>query len=306
MRRSVSYLKLAVCICILLAGCSTSASVDQMQSAKVPVATPVVTEQSVSLHTEETVPAPTASETEGSSTEDTSLTPEETDSSSAVSEAVGANAIKLPVMELPSAPEGEIHFFDDAVFIGDSISYSLMVHQTKTGELGDALFLVRGSLGLHNTLDNHMTVYYQGKPMTPWDALEASGAQKAFLLLGMNDIGYYGIDATMEKWVTFLGNIREKCPDIQIYIQSLTPMWLDAEQSLLNNENIDLYNERLRAFSEENNCSFVDIAPYFKNSKNGLAGTYCGDLYVHMNDEGTAAWATLLRAYAAEQEMETP
>jgi hypothetical protein len=81
-------------------------------------------------------------------------------------------------------------------------------------------------------------------------------------------------------------------------------MWIPAEQSLLNNENIDLYNIRLREFAETNGCHYVDVAPYLKNADNGMAARYSGDLYVHMNEQGTAAWATVLKAYGWEQEKE--
>ena len=89
-----------------------------------------------------------------------------------------------------------------------------------------------------------------------------------------------------------------------MYIQSLTPMWTESEQKLLNNANIDIYNQRLEAFAKENDCHFVNIAPYFKDSTNGMAVTYSGDRYVHMCEEGVSAWVTVLKAYAAEQEKE--
>ena len=54
----------------------------------------------------------------------------------------------------------------------------------------------------------------------------------------------------------------------------------------------------LEAFADANSCYYVNLAPYFKDQDNSLAGHYCGDMYVHMNEQGTAAWANLLKAYA--------
>lgn len=289
-------------IAILSAILSSCASHDQ------PAETPPATAGVVATMETESIPetaietsdATTVPESTADVTEET--VPAETEYQFPAQRVVGKS--REPVMALPEVSGDPTDFFSDAAFIGDSISYSLFVYQNKTGELGNPLFLVRGKLGLQNTLNKVLKVYYQGKEMTPWEALAASGAKKVFIMLGTNDIGYYGIDETMERWVTFLGNIRELCPDIEVYIQSLTPMWTESEQKLLNNANIDIYNQRLEAFAKENDCHFVNIAPYFKDSTNGMAVTYSGDRYVHMCEEGVSAWVTVLKAYAAEQEKE--
>lgn len=207
-----------------------------------------------------------------------------------------------PVLMPPEVDDGPCSFYDDAAFMGDSISYTLFLHNGKTKDLGDATFLVRGSLGIHNTLNGQLKIHYRGQELAPWDAVKACGAKKLFIMMGMNDIGYYGIEDTMEKWEIFLEKIREESPKIQIYIQSQTPMWTDANLDLLNNDNIDIYNQRLEEAAEEWGCYFVNIAPYFKDSTNGLAAKYSNDNYVHMNFQGTDTWAKVLKAYAAEQE----
>lgn len=282
---------LALCLC-LLTGCA---------SADAPVSS---APETIPAAVTEAAPAPvqTLPETQAPEPESTEAAPEET-----LEEAgVLPEDAHDPVLAPPEAEEGPCHFFDDAAFIGDSISHTLMLHHTKTGDFGDAIFFVRGSLGVHNTQNKQLTVFYQGQSLTPWEALAASGVNKVFIMLGMNDIGYYGIDDTMEKWETFLAHIRESCPDIQVYIQAQTPMWSKGKKGLLTSENIDLYNQRLQEFAEENDCHFLDVTPYLKDSTNSLAKPYCSDFYVHMNYEGTAVWADFLKNYGAQQEKENP
>lgn len=293
MRKLVFCMLMALCLCVFCMGCGGADSAVATQPEMQATVASAVTETQA-IQTEETVPP----------TVETTAPAEETEATVSVPDAVDAS--RLPVLAPPEVEEGPCHYFDDAVFIGDSISYCLMVHHTKTGDLGNAGFMVRGSLSLHNTLSEMLTVYYQGKSQTPWDALAESDAKKVFIMLGANDIGYFGIDAAMEKWAEFIGKIQEKRPDLQIIIQSQTPMWTEANQNLLNNDNIDIYNQRLKEFAQANNCEFLDIAPYFKDATNGLAQTYVSDLYVHINPEGTEVWAKVLKAYAAEQEKETP
>jgi lysophospholipase L1-like esterase len=145
-----------------------------------------------------------------------------------------------------------------------------------------------------------MYLTYQGQQMSPWDALAASGVNKVFILLGMNDIGLYGVDKTIENWGILIGKIRESCPDIQIYIQSGTPIYHGGEKGKLTNANMNAYNVKLQAFAEENGCYYVDIATTMKDSNGALKANYCSDEYVHLTDAGCDAWALVLKRYVGE------
>jgi lysophospholipase L1-like esterase len=134
------------------------------------------------------------------------------------------------------------------------------------------------------------------------DAVAATGAKKVFIMLGMNDIALYGIDATMEYWVTLLSRIRQKCPDVQIYIQSMSPIWTGGEVGALRNENADRYNQRLQTFAAQQGCGYIDVASYLKDSTGGLATRFCSDNYVHLTYAATERWVQVLKAYTGYME----
>ena len=96
--------------------------------------------------------------------------------------------------------------------------------------LGDVQFLVRGSYSAFHAVNHTMLMNFRGGSMHLPDAIAATGAKKAFFMLGTNDIGAYGIEKTMANWDTMISSIREKVPDIEIYIQSMTPVWTGGEK----------------------------------------------------------------------------
>lgn len=209
-----------------------------------------------------------------------------------------ASLSRDPVLEPPEVAEEETNFFDDAVFIGDSVTLMLQNYQLSTNALGKAQFLVQGSYSVYHAVHNTMQVSYRGSSMRLPEAVAATGAKKAFIMLGANDIGAYGIEKTMKNWETVLTRIREKAPDIEIYIQSMTPVWTGGEMGKLNNPNADEYNKALKAFAEENGCIFVDIAPYMKDATGGLATEYCSDKYIHLTFAGAQVWVQALKHFA--------
>ena len=198
----------------------------------------------------------------------------------------------------PITDSGEVmHFFDDAAFIGDSVSLKLQRYQAEHGVFGTATFLTAGSYSVYHAVNDSMFVSYRGQQMSPEDALAACGAKKVFILLGMNDIGRsdVGIDKSISNWSVFIQRIRQKNPDIQIYIQSGTPIHAAKDRGMLSNANMDIYNEKLKTFAAQNGCQFIDIATVMKDANGDLKDSFCSDQYVHLTDEACVAWVSVLR-----------
>lgn len=186
-------------------------------------------------------------------------------------------------------------FFNDAVFLGDSTSHKLEVYTYGHDDIGEPDFITQSSYSVRNAVYNKGKIYFGGKTVPLGDLIEKTGATRMFILLGMNDLGILGVDRTMENWEIFYGMLREMNPTIDIYIQSLTPMYGAAQSPTLNNAMIDEYNERLRAFAEEKGCCFVEIAQVFKDEDGNLLDALTEDRYVHFNTEGCVLWAEALR-----------
>ena len=202
-----------------------------------------------------------------------------------------------PVMAPPQTAKVDSAFFDDAVFVGDSVTLKLSYYAASSGKLGKAQFLTRGSYGVAHAVMDSMLLTYQGQDMKVEDAINATGATKVFLMMGMNDIGLYGVEGTIENWDKLIQRIQENCPNVTVYIQSMTPIWTGGEIGDLNNVNMDAYNARLEVFAKNAGVDFIDVAPYMKDSTGGMATRYCSDNYVHVTDQGAAAWIRVLKAY---------
>ena len=201
-----------------------------------------------------------------------------------------------PTTEAPTQPkETMAEFFDNAAFIGDSVTLKLRNYNTENGAVGGAKFLCQGSYSVAHAVNDTMLLSYQGQDMTPQDALKACGANKVFILLGMNDIGLYSLEETMANWAKLIANIRQVNPQMEIYIQSGTPIFHTGQTGNLTNARMDEYNGLLKTFALENDCTYVELAARMKDSNNGLAKAYCSDDFVHFTDPGCALWVNVLK-----------
>lgn len=285
-------LALALLLCVALTACGNGADTETTQNtqpqtettAEKTEQTTAPTEVTTEPETQPTTEATTAPETQAPTTAPTQP-PKPTD------------PLDNPPVGNSVATDASTAFFNESAFIGDSVTLKLRNYNTSKGVLGSTTFLCQGSYSVAHAVNNTMYLNYQGSETTPQDALAACGAKRVFILLGMNDIALHGIDKTMENWATLISNIRGKCPNIEIYIQSGTPIYLSGEIGSLNNANMDKYNVRLQAFAAENGCTYVDVNTPFKNSSGGLAGAYCSDEYVHFTDAACQLWVKILMEY---------
>lgn len=186
-------------------------------------------------------------------------------------------------------------YFDDAAFIGDSVTVKLQYYNNANGVLGKATFLCMSSYAVTHAVNGTMKLAFRGKQMSPQEALAVCNAKKVFIMLGMNDISYIPMDKCMENWKTLVDNIREKNPKIKIFIQSGTPIFLAGQTSTLTNARMDEYNNNLKKFAKANDCRFIDVASPMKDANNSLKAEYCSDNYVHMSDAGCAVWVEALK-----------
>ena len=213
-----------------------------------------------------------------------------------------------------SSVNGEVpySFFNDAVFVGDSVSLKLNLYvsaqrKTDSNFMGTAQFLTPGSYGTGNELkelgsDNSVHPSYNGTEMYLADAIQSMGAKKVFIMLGMNDIAVYGNDGAVKNMETVLTQIKEKNPETSIYVQSMTPIVGHAHTGSLTNENLNIYNAGLKTMCEQNGYTYLDVASVMKDSEGNLKREYCSDpdnMGVHFTDEGCKVWIDYLRTHIA-------
>lgn len=215
----------------------------------------------------------------------------------------GCNSFATTV---PLGVQVDASYFDDAVFVGDSVSVMLQYYCASTKALGNAKFLCAGSLSATNALGPVTTSSvhpsYQGKKVKVEDGVAATGAKKVYIMLGVNNISF-GIDKATGDMVTLIRNILAQSPNVSIYVQSVTPMSKESNilSNGLNNEKIVEYNRRMEEICAENGWYFINVAEAFRDSEGCLPAEYCSDysgMGIHFTNAAAQHWIAYLKTHA--------
>ncbi|MBR5133972.1 MAG: hypothetical protein IKV35_00060, partial [Clostridia bacterium] len=200
----------------------------------------------------------------------------------------------------------DITYFEDVVFVGDSVSLKLTNYHYSTDCLGDALFLTSGSLGVANSmwdLNNPDAVHptLRGEKVTVVDGIAKSGCSKVYLMLGINDVGLYGVDGTFENFKTLTAKILEKSPNVTLYIQSVTPLHEDYYN--VTNARVNEYNALISEYCREKGWYFVDVASVLRDENGKLPRNYCSDpdgMGIHFTDTACQKWVEYLFSHTGQ------
>lgn len=211
------------------------------------------------------------------------------------------NTLKSGVSEA-----GADAFFKSSVFYGDSVTLGFQNYVAKqsSGFLGGMIVYGTGSYGVANALravsSTSIHPTYKGYQTQLWDLTSYLKVDKVFMMFGMNDLGLYGVTDTITNYKTLIDAIREKNPNVKIYILTTTPMTESYQLQHLNNSNIRLFNNKLRELSSTWNVEIIDVASYLMDSDGYLKSEYASDGKYHLTDAAYKEWVKVLRSFASE------
>ena len=203
-------------------------------------------------------------------------------------------------------------FFDDAVFIGDSVTWTFAryvsaVRREHPDFLGDAKFLGTISMSVRIASQNKkipegITFQFRGKAVTLTEGIQLTGAKKAFILLGLNDIAIRNWTEVETWFVTMIDVIRAECPDVEIILQGVLPV----TQNFCETENIKIecwnsFNEILERIAAEQNVQYLFFGDQLMDEKGYLRLDLSSDKKYHLNEAGEEIWVRNLRAFAVRQ-----
>ncbi len=191
---------------------------------------------------------------------------------------------------IPEQERVDPSYFDDAVFVGDSLTMGL---EAFSGF--NAKFLCLSGL-------NTKTIYTEklsgGKNVVD-TIVGMDHVGKLYIMLGTNEVAFKDPESFIKRYSEFIDTVREKFPDVLIYIESILPV--TKETSDKTNIKIDLitdFNERLIKLAEEKECYYVDCHSYFEND-DGYMPDNIGSDGIHLGPDKYRELAQFLCDHAA-------
>lgn len=195
-----------------------------------------------------------------------------------------------------AAPVGE-EWFDDAIFIGDSLTEGLSAYNLLDSDK------VVASTGINpqTILTKDCIEQSDGSKVTVLHAIANRNPAKIYVMLGSNGVAFIGKDKLIELYGEFVDNLKSAHPDSDIYLQSILPVThaKEAEDDRYANSKIDEYNAAILQMAGEKKVYYVNVAEAIKD-ENGCLPADVGADGMHFGPSTYNVWLDYLREHYAE------
>lgn len=189
-------------------------------------------------------------------------------------------------------------YFDDAAFVGDSITEGIKLYEVMT----NATVVAARGINLDNVFTDDQIRTAQGNS-TVMGALEAAQPKKIYIMFGANGVGWFTEQHFTDVYTKFVQAVKEQHPDSQIYLQSILPVTQEFDDSRedISNDKINRYNELVVEIAEEQKVHYLDVASAFKDEKGCLPEDSNGD-GMHFGNKYYQKWFDYLKSHTAAEE----
>ena len=217
--------------------------------------------------------------------------------------------------KVPETPRADDSWFDDVIWVGDSVENNFRYYVNYTRANGDPDCFGKATFFTAPNFSWHLAVQpegpgeyfpvYEGHFMTVEDAVAACGASKVLIGMGMNDIAFLGLEKTMGYVDEQLRRIEEKAPEVTVYLMGMTPRPAGYDNYDLSNALIREFNALLLTYAETHGHYYLDSYEALADEHGELPYDHCADpegLAVHPSFAGCAVWLEYLYTHAIPDE----
>lgn len=202
---------------------------------------------------------------------------------------------------VPESAAVDNRYFDDAIFLGDSISTGIPLYHVAD----NAAVVAMTGIGPENISTKECIDIGGERRVTVLEAAKAHGERaKVYIMLGGNGLGN-SKDAFVAGYRTFLDAVKEQYPKAVIYLQSITPVvegYVNEIDPTIDNAKIDEYNLEIMALAKQEHVYYLDVAEALKDETGALpaeASPYDG---MHFSPEYYARWFAYLKTHTIATE----
>ncbi len=212
-------------------------------------------------------------------------------------------------------PTEEGGYFDNALFVGDSIMEGVRQYAAARRQQGEALgtaqFLTStmgvSLAGLVGDRDVGVKFSYRGEERLLEDIVAEIAPRRVFLMLGLNDLASDPNPVILDvvnRYTNLILRLRSACPEVEFIIITNPPkvasQWLPDYTANRNfgNELIGEFVDELKAVCPEWSIEYVDAYEALKDERGALPDEFCRDGFIHLNHQGAAVVVEALEAFA--------
>ncbi len=206
--------------------------------------------------------------------------------------------------ELPEHEPVDASWFEDSLFIGDSMTQTLSTYDL---DLPESVSVSAYKSITPAQFVNNVTVQNEdGTNVAVFDEICTHHPRNIFVLLGMNVLASGSDASLLETYEMFLDKLQEQFPGVPIYIQGVTPVGRSVSTSrvTLTVNRIRRVNLDIAKMARRKGCGYIDMFHALANEEDLLSPYISQEDGIHLNQRGAEKWVEYLKTHVRTEQGE--
>lgn len=201
--------------------------------------------------------------------------------------------------EVPVSVKAGEGYFDDTLFIGDSLTLALSYYPVIED---DVEFCAYKSITPMQFVNNTKVEISDNEEVAIWDEVCKKKPKKVYILLGTNALASGSNESFILYYEKLIEMLKEQFPDAIIYIEGIPPVTNDVsvERITLTNGRIRKINVEIAKMAKEQECYYIDLYKALADENHCLPDDIAQEDGIHMNEEGCRKWIDYLLCHTIE------
>ena len=191
----------------------------------------------------------------------------------------------------------DISYFDDAMFLGDSLADGFKVYASSLAlKNSGAVYLTQKSTTPRTFLQPGSMVDAGAGPIDVWATIDQRQPGKMYITLGTNALMAMDPEAFAESYEQLIDKIRDYSPDTLIYVTTITPTTTKtaASKPQLSFDRIYQANQLIAKMCVEENLALINLYDVLKSSSGYLREDIAAKDGIHLSPSGYREWLDYL------------
>ncbi|WP_066457986.1 GDSL-type esterase/lipase family protein [Anaerotruncus rubiinfantis] len=193
---------------------------------------------------------------------------------------------------VPESERVKSTYFDDAVFVGDSITTGIDLY----GVMKNTDVLADTGVNLGSVYTKEAVKQEDGTRIPIMDALGQKQYAKVYIMLGGNEVRDEDQQTFISRYGKLIDDVREIQPNALVYVQSILPVTLNNQYNM-NNDKIDTFNAALLELCKEKGVYYLNVAEKFKDENGRLPDAASPADGMHFGPDYYQIWFTYLKTH---------
>lgn len=213
-----------------------------------------------------------------------------------------ATADDSRILAVPENGRLSEEYLRTVMFVGDSLSQGFALYP-PTRDVSTVC--AYKSTSPNQVIQNFVGQRPDGSAIEMWDDIKTQAPGNIYVLYGTNALIAQTDEAFLKYYGDLLDMLRQRYPNVPIYVQSITPTTAEqgVKQPPLENSHIRSVNNAIAKMAVDKGMFYLDAQEALADSQGNLRGDYVGTYDgIHMNPTGYAAWADYILTHTVYSE----